>query len=144
VGLYTLYSVVYAACAYEAGEVADRVPKPLVLGVGYALFLVACLGFALVGANLVALAALFAVAGAHIGLVETAEGAYAAELLPSERRGTGFGALAAVNGVGDTISSLAVGALWTAIAPQAGFIFGAAFALIALLTLTTLLPWRSR
>jgi len=39
---------------------------------------------------------------------------------------------------GDTVSSIAVGALWTAVAPQAGFVFGAAFALLALLTLTAL------
>ncbi len=138
VGLYTLYNVLYAASAYLAGEVADRVPKRLVLGGGYAFFLVTCLGFVWAGPHLVVLGVLFACAGAHIGLVETAESAYAAELLPAALRGTGFGTLAAVNGVGDTVSSIAVGALWTAVAPQAGFVFGAAFALLALLTLTAL------
>jgi MFS family permease len=138
VGLYTLYNVVYAASAYVAGEAADRVPKPLVLGAGYTLFFVTCVGFVWVGANLVALAVLFAIAGAHVGLVETAQSAYAAELLPEALRGTGFGTLAAVNGVGDTVSSITVGVLWTVVAPQAGFIFGAAFAVIALLTLTAL------
>src|SRR5258708_7303200 len=49
VGLYTLYNVVYAASAYGAGEVADRLPRLLVLGAGYALFLVTCLGFAVSG-----------------------------------------------------------------------------------------------
>jgi len=44
-------------------------------------------------------------------------------------RGTGFGALAVVNGIGDSISSLVVGWLWTAFNPGAGF--GFAFVLMA-------------
>ena len=129
-GLYTLYNVVYALSAYVAGEIADRAPKRLVLLVGYGLFLVVCVGFVWVGANLLALALLFAVAGAQIGCVETAETAYAAELLPATLRGTGFGALAAINGIGDTLSSVIVGILWTVVAPAAGFAFGALFAVI--------------
>ena len=69
--------------------------------------------------------------------METAESAYAAELLPVELRGTGFGTLAVVNGVGDTASSIAVGVLWTAVAPQAGFAYGAVFSLVAVLALAT-------
>ena len=37
----------------------------------------------------------------------------AAELVRVEARGTGFGALAAINGVGDFVSSTAIGLLWT-------------------------------
>ena len=33
-------------------------------------------------------------------------------MLPSSTRGIGFGVLATVNGVGDFLSSVAVGALW--------------------------------
>ncbi len=135
IGLYTMYNIVYAIAAYGAGELADRLPKPLILAAGYALFILTCMGFIWVGPNLGALAALFALGGAHIGLVETAEGSYAAELLPQVLRGTGFGILAAVNGLGDMVSSITVGLLWTAVAPAAGFTFGALFALVGLLAL---------
>ena len=138
IGLYTLYNVVYAASAYLAGEVADRLPKALVLGAGYLLFGLTCLGFVWVGPNLVLLVVLFALGGAQIGMVETAQGACTADLLPTEVRGTGFGTLAAINGLGDTISSIVVGWLWTAIAPAAGFSFGAIFALLGLLLLPPL------
>lgn len=139
IGLYTLYNIIYAASAYGAGEVADRLPKALVLGAGYVIFGLTCLGFIFVGPNLALLAVLFALGGAHIGIVETAQGAIAADLLPAEVRGTGFGMLAAVNGLGDTVSSIVVGLLWTAIAPAAGFGLGAVFALAGLLLLPRLM-----
>jgi dipeptide/tripeptide permease len=71
----------------------------------------------------------FALGGIYVGIEETLEDSLAAELLPKDMRGTGFGALAVVNGIGDSISSLAVGWLWTAFSPAVGF--GFAFVLMA-------------
>lgn len=59
--------------------------------------------------------------GAYVGIEETIEDSLAAELLPDKLRGTGFGTLAVVNGMGDFVSSLGVGWLWTAFGPAAGF-----------------------
>jgi hypothetical protein len=73
------------------------------------------------------------------GMVDTAQGACAAELLPAAVRGTGFGTLAAINGLGDTVSSIVVGLLWTAIAPAAGFGFGVVFAVAGVLLLPRVL-----
>ena len=47
-----------------------------------------------------------------MGVWETLENSTAATLLPSAVRGLGFGVLATVNGIGDFVSSAAVGALW--------------------------------
>jgi hypothetical protein len=41
-------------------------------------------------------------------------------------RSTGFGVLATVNGIGDLISSVVVGALWTAFSPRIAFTFSLA------------------
>ena len=60
--------------------------------------------------------------GVYMGVWETLESATAAETLPAELRGTGFGVLATVNGIGDLFSSSIVGLLWT-IAPQAAMLF---------------------
>jgi len=38
-------------------------------------------------------------------------------------RGTGYGVLAAVNGVGDFVSSIVVSVLWTTVSPAAGFAY---------------------
>jgi len=38
--------------------------------------------------------------------------------------------LATVNGVGDLISSVAVGVLWSSVSPNAGFIYAGTFTLL--------------
>jgi hypothetical protein len=45
----------------------------------------------------------------------------AAELVSKEQHGMAFGTLAAVNAGGDLVSSLMVGALWSAFSVQAAF-----------------------
>jgi len=56
-----------------------------------------------------------------------------AEMIPSTVRGTAFGVLGTVNGVGDLASSLLVGVLWTGVAPEVGFGYAAvAMALAAI------------
>jgi hypothetical protein len=53
----------------------------------------------------------------------------AAELIPPAVRGSGFGVLATVNGVGDLLSSVVVGALWSTVSPVAGFLYAGIFTL---------------
>ncbi len=55
--------------------------------------------------------------GIFIAAEDALEGALAGDLLPEEVRGTGYGVLATVNGVGDFLSSTLVGLLWTASQP---------------------------
>jgi hypothetical protein len=59
-------------------------------------------------------------------LVETGEGAYGAELLDEPVRGRGFGLFGMVDGVGDLVSSVVVGVLFTVTNPAWGFIYAAA------------------
>jgi len=67
----------------------------------------------------------FFAGGLYIAIEDALERAFAAELLPEDLRGTGYGALATVNGLGDFVSSTLVGILWTAISPATGFGFAA-------------------
>ncbi len=129
VALYTLHNIVFAVISYPAGALADRVGKRGLLAAGYTVAAVMCFGFIFAPATLAWLAILFALAGIHIGIQQGLEKSLAAELLASEIRGTGFGVLATVNGIGDFASSIIVGALWTTVAPAAGFLYGAIFSL---------------
>ena len=95
---------------------------------GVALFGAACVAFGFGSANLAILAALFAAVGASTALVETGEGAHASELLDPAIRGRGFGLLGLVDGVGDLVSSVVVGVLFTVTNPAWGFIYAAALA----------------
>jgi hypothetical protein len=76
-----------------------------------------------------------------MSIVEPMEGTFATDLLPAVRRGTGFGALAAVNGVGDFVSSAGVGALWQFAGPLVAF--GAAgLVCVAGIALVTPVAWK--
>jgi MFS family permease len=99
--------------------------KQRLLGVGYALFGLMCLGFWAAGPNLPLLIVLFGVAGLYIAIVDSMERALAADLLPRSQRGSGYGALATVNSVGDLVSSIVVGVLWARVSVHAGFAYAA-------------------
>lgn len=135
IGLYIFHNVVYASAAYPVGMLGDRLNKRPLLAVGYALFAVMCVGFLIVGASLPGLVALFALAGIYIAIVDSMQRALAADLLPLERRGTGYGALATVNSIGDLVSSIVVGELWTHVSAAAGFSYAAVLTLAGAIAL---------
>jgi hypothetical protein len=56
-----------------------------------------------------------------VGTEEALEDSLAAELVSREQHGMAFGTLAAVNAVGDFVSSLLVGWLWSAFSIQIAF-----------------------
>ena len=85
--------------------------------------------------SLTALALIFVLAGVYAAVQDTLEGAIVADLVPEERaRGTAYGFLGAVNGVGDTFSSVVVG-LFSTFSPAAGFAVAAGFMLTGALLL---------
>jgi len=68
---------------------------------------------------------MFALAGIYIAAEDALEGAIAADLVPEEVRGIGYGVLGTVNGVGDLVSSIIVGLLWAHVSVAAGFLYAA-------------------
>jgi MFS family permease len=120
---YVGYNVVYTISSYCSGFLADRFPKHWVLSIGYSLAVIPAVALLLPGDDLSKYAVVFGFSGLYMGVWETLESATAATMLPKEVRGTGFGLLATVNGVGDLVSSLAVGTLWAFVAPSAAMAF---------------------
>jgi len=133
--LYAGHNAAIAAFAYPAGAAADRIGRRPVLVAGMALFGMACALFAFGSANLAVLAALFVAVGASTALVETGEGAQAAELLEPAIRGRGFGLVELVDGMGDLASSVIVGVLFTLVSPAWGFVYAAALSAAATVVL---------
>ena len=127
VALYVLHNAVSALAAFPMGAVADRIGhRPVITG-GYLFAAATTMSFALAPPSPAWLVALFVCSGVYIAAEEVAEKAYAASLLPADRRGTGMGLLAATNGLGDMVSSALVGTLW-ALSPDASWGFGVAAA----------------
>ena len=130
VGLYTFYNVINALASYPAGALGDRIGKRGLLAAGYFVGAVACAGFIFAPPTLPVLVILFGLAGIHGAFQQSLEKSLAADILPAAIRGSGFGVLATVNGVGDLISSIAVGALWSGVSPAAGFAYAGIFMLL--------------
>jgi MFS family permease len=122
VGLYTLHNVFYAGSAYASGWLSDHVPsRKAVLAAGYALAGVTAILLSTGTHSLTLLIVIFILAGLYIGTEEALEDSLAAELVPKDQHGMAFGTLAAVNAVGDFLSSLLVGFLWSAFNVQVAF-----------------------
>jgi len=126
VGLYTLHNVLYAASAYISGWLSDIVPhRKAILAGGYALAGVTAIFLTTTPVSIWLLGGLFVLAGIYVGTEEALEDSLAAELIPREQHGMAFGTLAAVNAIGDFLSSLVVGFLWAAVSARAAFSFSA-------------------
>jgi len=135
--LYTVHNVFYAGSAYLSGWLSDHVPhRHAVLAAGYGLAVVTALLLCTGTHSLWLLGGIFVLAGLYIGTEEALEDSVAAEIVSREQHGMAFGTLAAVNAVGDFLSSLLVGALWSAFGVQAAFgVSAALFAAGAILIL---------
>lgn len=119
---YTGYNIVYMITCYVAGMLADTLPKKWVLAGGYSLAVIPALALIAPLPPFVKFALVFGFSGLYMGVYETVENATASLLLPAAWRGTGFGMLATVNGMGDFFSSAIVGLLWV-ISPEAAMGF---------------------
>ena len=138
VGFYVLRNIYYAGFAYVAGGLADRLKKQFVLAFGYALAAVMALLIVAAPMTIWLLGIIFVLSGVHVAIGETLEDSFCAELVGEEQHGMAFGVLATVNGVGDFLSSIIVGALWTAAGTSVAFGYSAVlFSLGALLVLRT-------
>jgi MFS family permease len=140
VGLYILHNVFYASFALVGGWLADRVPKRFVLALGYLLSAAMCVSIIALPISIASFALIFILGGTNVALEETVEDSLCAELISEEHHGLAFGALATVNGIGDFVSSLAVGLLWTAFGTTVAFGYSAALSLAGALLILQLRP----
>ena len=129
-------NVVYAAAAYPAGRMADRMrPRALLVG-GLAV---------LVGADLVLAVAttpLQVLVGAccwglHMALTQGLLSKLVADSTPPPVRGTAFGVFHLVTGATVLAASVIAGALWHTFGPSATFVAGALFSAAAATCLLT-------
>jgi MFS family permease len=124
--LYTVHNIFYAGSAYLSGWLSDHLPhRRTVLAAGYSLAVLTALLLSTGTHSQWLLGIIFVLAGLYIGTEEALEDSVAAEIVPREQHGMAFGTMAAVNAVGDFLSSLMVGALWAAFGVGAGFLVSA-------------------
>ena len=138
--LWAAHHVVKASLSTWGGGLSDRLGRRYVIVIGWAIYSLVYLGFALV-TNAVAFVALFLIYGVHFALAEGAEKALVADLTPAHQQGTSFGLYYGVLGIGMLIASIAFGVVYDRVSPGAAFIMGSALsAVAAMLLLVVRLP----
>ncbi|TMD89580.1 MAG: MFS transporter [Chloroflexi bacterium] len=130
VAFYLAHNAVGAAVSFPAGWLADRVGKAPVLAAAYVTFAAACV-VGVLGHGWAAVALLALLVGAQNPVVSSVESSLVSSIVEERRLGTAFGVLNSVNGVGDLVSSLVAGVLWTFVSPAAAFGFGGVLCAIA-------------
>ena len=123
-----------ALLALPVGKLSDKFGRLKFLAAGWIVY---GLCYAAFGASLgkSAFAAVLCLYGAFYGFTEGVEKALLADLLPAEKRGTGFGALQVVLGVAALPASVAMGFMLSHYGAQAAFLTTAAVAVFAALAL---------
>lgn len=122
--------------AGPAGGLSDRLGRPRLILIGWAVYAVIYLGLA-VASDAWQVIALFIVYGLYHGLVEGNARAYVADLAGEGLRGSAYGLYHAVVGFVALPASLVAGVLWQGVGawpgfgPAAPFFFGAALAAVA-------------
>jgi len=130
--MLVLFNITYAAVAWPAGRLSDKLGRRWVITLGWFIYTLAYLGFAL-ASSLWQIWLLFAAYGIYYGIVEGVARAFVADLVPAEKRGTAYGLYHGVVGLTLLPASLIAGWLWDAVNPAAPFYFGAGLAFLAML-----------
>jgi len=122
------------------GALSDRCSRTGCLAVGYGVAVVTFLGLAFATPSISWLLVCFGLAGVFIAWEETVEGAAVRDYVPEAQAGTAFGMLGVVNGIGDFVSSLAVGLLWSGLDASWGFVYAAVVGLVGTVSMARVRP----
>jgi MFS family permease len=132
-------SLVFAASAYPAGRLQDRIGGRPLLIFGLAALIAADLVLAY-APSLPAVFIGIGLWGLHMGLTQGVLAALIAATAPERLRGTAFGLFGLIAGLAALIASVLAGLLWDRIGAGATFLAGAAFAAIALVAFLPIAP----
>jgi len=134
--LYAIFNVIRAISEYGMGVLSDYSNRKYILAVGgFGLFSITCAALIVATPSLWWWVFIFITAAISTASVKTIEKAYSGDLLPATIRGTGYGLLNMINGVGLFASSSIIGIVWSLGAASAGFAFSGIVSVLAMIVL---------
>ncbi len=139
--MLVLFNVTYAGISIPAGMLSDKLGRRRVITIGWLIYALVYLGFALSTA-VWQVWLLFACYGIYYGIVEGVAKAFVADLVPADKRGTAYGFYHGVVGLSLLPASVLAGWLWSDVNPSAPFYLGAGLAFLAMLGLMVLVRER--
>jgi MFS family permease len=122
-----VFNVVYTLLSWPAGKLSDRIPRRILIILGYTVYAAVYLGFAM-ARSVRAVWLLMPAYGLYYGLTEGVMKAWISDLVPSERRASVYGVFNWVAGVTLFPASLVAGWMWQRYSPATPFYFSAALA----------------
>ncbi len=135
--LYALFNSTFVVTAPWLGRLGDRIGRSKIILIGYLIYLVMNLGFAVATARW-EIVTLFATYGVFYAIDEAQSRAFIADI-ESQRRATAVGAYNFLTGAIYLLASIAAGVLW-AVSPALLFILAAGTSALALIALVKLQP----
>ena len=139
--LYALFNISCVVASPLIGKLSDRLGRARVIMMGYAVYAVLCLGFALASSPW-HIVALFVTYGVFYAIDEAQNKAFIADL-ETDRRASAMGLYNFVTGMIYLPASLVAGALWL-LHPVSAFLAAAGLALAALAAFAMLRPDQQR
>lgn len=140
--IYAAFNLIAALTSYPAGSLSDRLGRKNLLLMGFTIFFITYLGFALTH-NLVLIAALFVLYGMFQGVFRAVGKALATDLVPQTLRASGIGWYSTTIGLLQLVASIVAGVLWDKVSHNAVFLYGAIFAIIGTIALLLLVQDKS-
>ncbi len=128
--LYILFNIFYAAFAIPLGALSDKIGREKVIVLGYLLFSLTSLGFALL-TSLSAFIVLFALYGITHAAIDGTQRALVSDLSSQQLKAIALGTFHATIGLMALPASLIAGFLWQNIAPNVTFIYGSVLGFIS-------------
>jgi MFS family permease len=108
---YAIYNITYAVFAWPAGRIADRIGTGQVIAVGYGFLILGYIVLSLSSATWILVIG-FLLLGVFSALTDGVQRSYLSGLVAEDQRGTAYGYLNGVAGLGALVAGVAGGYLW--------------------------------
>lgn len=132
--LYMLFYLCHTIFSIPSGILSDKIGRKKVLAAGYALFAFLAVGLFFAD-NFYTLLLCFLLYGAFFAMIDGVSRAFVVDLAPPHLKATALGTFHAATGLVALPAAFVIGLIWENISPGAAFLYGAFFALVALIVL---------
>jgi MFS family permease len=137
--IYASYNLIAALISYPAGHLSDKLGRKYILLISFIIFIITYTGFAFIK-NVWLIGGLFCLYGLYQGIFRSVGKAMAADFVPQHLRASGIGWYSTTIGLAGLVASVVAGQLWDKVNHAAVFMYGAAFAVIGVISLIILIP----
>ncbi len=132
--LYMLFYLSHSLFSVPLGIVSDRIGRKAVLSMGYALFIALAVGLYF-ARDIYSLLICFLAYGLFFAMIDGVQRAFVVDLSPAHLKATALGTFHAATGLVALPAAFIIGLIWERLSPEASFLYGAFFALAALIVL---------